>query len=550
MPSSTRALPLAMVALVLAASLWLAGSYPLLDPDEGRNAEVAREMVASGDLVIPHLAGMPYLDKPPALFWMVSAAVRAFGATPFAARLPAAIAAALTLLVLARLAQRQRGAAFSASVVALTATAPLFAVLSAYVIFDMPLTLCVTFVWTMLARELESGPHPGRRAAMFAAVTLGLLLKGPVMLAWALGGSLAAALLLRDRDALRWLAWWPGWIAVVLIAGGWFALASARHPEYWRYAFLEESLERLTSGSFRREQPWWFVPAVLAGGALPWSLATPWAERRVRGDDADSQRTVRVALGFVLFAAVFFTLSRSKLVTYLLPALPALAWLAASAWSDPRPQRRSGWILFALYLPLAVACEAMRYVEYIPGVLAPPAVLGADRAMALTFAALAILALVSAIACRPRLAFVGALAFTPIVLVCGQATLAVGIEPESGPGAVVFLQTGAPLAHAIAASGGGPVRYEGCYSPGTDFLLGRGARLVRVGGRETTSNYQLRYRQTLIARQLWTPRDAAAPDDPAVVVVRPASAPGTPPAGWSECFRDRRFVAFRLDSGG
>ncbi len=535
MPSRTWPLPLAVVALAFAASLLLAGAFPLIDPDEGRNAEVAREMVSSGDLVVPHLAGMPYLDKPPALFWAAAVATRLFGPTPFAARLPAAIAAALTLIVLARLALRERGAAFAVRAVALAATAPLFAVLSAYVIFDMPLTLCVTVVWTGLASELEDGPHPGRRAAMFAAVTLGLLLKGPVMLAWALGGSLGAALLLRRPDALRWLAWWPGWLGVVALAGGWFALASARHPEYWRYAFLEESFERLTSGSFHREQPWWFVPAVLAGGALPWSLATPWAERRVRGTDGRSDGTARVALGFVLFAAVFFTLSRSKLVTYLLPALPPLAWLAAAAWSDPRSQRRAGWILFGFYLLLAAGCEAVRYLEYIPGVLAPPAVLGVGRAMALAFAALALLALFASLARRPGLAFATALAFTPIVLVLGRPVLTAYAESQSG----------APLARAIVATGGGPVRCEACYSPGTDHLLGRRATLVSADGRETTSNYQLRYRETLMARGLWTPRAAAAPDDPAAVVVRPARAAGAPPAGWSEIFRDRRFVAFR-----
>ena len=74
----SRAWPhlLGVVAVVFAASLLLAGAFPLLDPDEGRNAEVAREMAADGDLVVPHLAGMPYLDKPPALFWGAAAAIR------------------------------------------------------------------------------------------------------------------------------------------------------------------------------------------------------------------------------------------------------------------------------------------------------------------------------------------------------------------------------------------------------------------------------------------------------------------------------------------
>ncbi len=485
MPSRPWPPVLAVVALSLALSLWLAGAYPLIDPDEGRNAEVAREMLERRDPVVPHLAGMPYLDKPPALFWAAGAAIGALGATPFAARLPAALAACLTLLVLGRLALREGDPPFAARVVALTAAAPLFAVLAAYVIFDMPLTLCVTVVWTGLARELTRGADPRRRAAMYLAMAAGVLVKGPVMLAWAVGGSLATALLLRHAAPLRWLAWWPGWLALLAVAGGWFALATARHPEYPRYAFLEESFERLTSGSFRREQPWWFVPAVFAGGALPWSLATPWLRLRRRAGHGDSAPPggavpARTALGFVLFAAVFFTLSRSKLVTYLLPALPPLAWLAAVAWT------RAG-------------------------------------------------------AGARRWGFAAVLAFTPLVLVAGRPALVAYARTQSGAG----------LAAAVRAAGDGPVRYEACYSPGTDYLLRRRGTLVDVGGEQTTSNYQLRYRDTLIARGRWTPvaSPAEGPDagDAATVRVRSARRGGPPPAGWSEIHRDARFVAWRRD---
>jgi hypothetical protein len=316
-----------------------------------------------------------------------------------------------------------------------------------------------------------------------------VLIKGPVMLAWALGGSLAAALLLRRRAPLGWLGWWPGWLVVLGLAGGWFALACARHPEYPRYAFLEESFERLTSGSFRREQPWWFVPAVLAGGALPWSLLTPWlALRAPRGNRGATPPpggavAARVALAFLAFAAVFFTLSRSKLVTYLLPAIPPLAWLAAAAWT------RAPW-----------------HAE--------------TRAR--------------------RWAFAAVVAAVPVAIVVGRPQLAGYARSQSGE----------PLARSIVAAGGGPVRYEACYSPGTDYLLGRRGDLVEVGGLETTSNYQHRYRASLEARGLWTPRERPAADPgPAPVFVRRApragSAPAAPPAGYSECFRDRRFVAYR-----
>ena len=465
-------------------SVALAIGVPLIDPDEGRNAEVAREMVERGDLVIPHLAGMPYLDKPPGLFWAAAAAIRVLGPNPLAARLPAILAACLTLLLLTRAALREGDGQFALRLVALTAAAPLFAILSAYVIFDMPLTLCVTLVWTGLARELDVGASATRRAAMFLAVALGILLKGPVMLAWSLGGSLAAALLLRRRSALSWLGWWPGWGMVAVLAGGWFALAVQRHPEYPRYAFLEESFERLTSGSFHREQPWWFVPAVLAGGALPWSLATPWlALRTPRAGREPGGASVRVALGFLLFAAIFFTISRSKLVTYLLPALPCLAWLAAAAWGRASlPLRRWGWMTTVLLLPLALLFGR-----------------GAILAYART-------------------------------------------------------QSGGPLAAAIqgagGASGGGPVRYQACYSPGTDYVLGRRGELIDVGGIQTTSNYQLRYRETLEARGLWTPREgplgAESDADPRHLVwVRPSNSASVPPEGWSMIYLDARFVAFR-----
>jgi 4-amino-4-deoxy-L-arabinose transferase-like glycosyltransferase len=540
-PSHRSLLPFIVAFAAFLLSMLLATAFPLLDPDEGRNAEIAREMAVDGGLLVPHLAGMPCLDKPPGLFWAAAAAIRVAGNEPWAARLPAVLAAALTLGLLTRAAQRRGGRPFALRAAALLYTAPLFAMLSAYVIFDMPLTFCVTAVWLGLATELTGGPSGRRRLWMFAAVTAGVLLKGPVMLAWALGGSLGAALLCRRPGSagcpapLRWLAWWPGWLVVLGVAGGWFALASARFPEYPRYAFLEESIERLTTGSFKREQPWWFVPAVLAAGALPWSLATPWWRRRAPGEESLLSVESRVGLGFVLFAAVFFTLSHSKLVTYLLPALPMLAWTAAEAWSDAERARRAAWGLAAVFVAIALAFGFAGFGPWL-GRAGPPFD-SAGTSAKIIAACFAYVALRSAAAAlgRPDRAFIGILLFTPVVLFAAGEPLLRYADSQSGE----------PLARAITAiAPDGFVRHEACYSPGTDFRLGRRSELVSALGHETASTYQARYRTALVARGQWTPLAAVPGTDPADVIVRPARGAPEPPLDCMEFFRDGRFVAY------
>ena len=456
---------LLVCAASLACSLAIALAFPLVDPDEGRNAEVAAEMAAGGDVVVPHLAGVPYLDKPPGLFALSALAIRAFGRHPFAARLPSILAALATLLLLARAARTLEGDDHAWRTMALFAAAPLAAVLSAYVIFDMPLTACVTAVWTLGAIELERGPSPGRRAAMALAVAAGVLVKGPVMLAWALGGSATAALLLKDRAPLRWLAWAPGWLLTLGPPAVWFALALRRHPEYAHYAFLEESWERMTTRSFAREQPWWFVPVVFVGGAVPWSLLTPWR--------APASRAARLAAAYVLFAAVFFSLSHSKLVTYLLPAFPALAWWAAECW-------RGGG--------------------------------------------------------RPRWAFAVVLLATPVLIAASWPVLQRQARAASG----------APLARALARAGVASVRYEDCYSPGTDYLLACPSTVVSATGHPLTSNYAVRYRDTLRQRGQWPLVDSPTQAPAADAIVREVRHAGEPPAGAREIFRDTRFIAWRI----
>jgi 4-amino-4-deoxy-L-arabinose transferase-like glycosyltransferase len=482
--------------------------------------------VASGDFLVPRLAGLPYLDKPPGYFWAASLPIGLLGHTPLAARLPTIVSTLILLLVLARASVRLAPDGHAVRMLALLASAPLFMGLSAYCIFDMLLAACVTVLWTLLALEVERGPKTLGRVAMFAAVAAGLLVKGPVMLAWAIGGSLAAALVLRGLAPLAWLGWWPGWLLVAATAGGWFWLALQRHPEYLRYAFVEESLERLTRASFAREQPFWFVPAVLACGALPWSVATPWGRARTGPE--------KVATGFVLFAALFFMVSRSKLVTYLLPAMPALAWWATGCWMRASRNRvRISGVVLNLVVMAALTFVMLHLRTRLDR--DDPANAAAWLLLVLLLVLLPLTLAVAFLGAR-QLALAVCVASTVLAFAAGTPALMDYAEAWSGAG----------LARAIARLDAPEHVYEQCYSPGTDYLLGRGGRVLSEGGHELSSNYVVRHRETLVRRGWWPLQPPGTPVGDASIRVRPAARwMEGPPPGWDHIFRDRRFVAYR-----
>ena len=143
---------LLIVALVLGALCWGLGSYPLMEPDEGRNAEVAREMARGGDWVLPHLNGLPYLDKPAPYFAAVAVSLNVLGETETAARLPSVLFTLLTTLLVWRLGRQMedrgtgapghRGTGEIAAVALLTM--PLALAFSRTVIFDAMLMLIET----------------------------------------------------------------------------------------------------------------------------------------------------------------------------------------------------------------------------------------------------------------------------------------------------------------------------------------------------------------------------------------------------------------------
>src|SRR5437870_4145336 len=263
-----------LLLLAAAACLFFArlGSLALVEPDEGRNAEVAREMLASGDWLAPHFDTLPYLDKPALFFWLVAASFRVWGLSEWAARFPSALAAMATVFLIWLLARRMFGGRVALRAGLVWATSPLVIAFARLVIFDMTLTFLVTAALTCFwFRETSDFPRRWLDAGLFGAMGLATFEKGPVgfiLPLLSIAAYAAARGRFRDLKRLRW-----GLGLVIFAATGlpWFVFTSIRHPEFLRYAVWETWLRFATTRARRAGGPFYYIPVFL-GGFLPWSF--------------------------------------------------------------------------------------------------------------------------------------------------------------------------------------------------------------------------------------------------------------------------------------
>ncbi|MGH7537396.1 MAG: phospholipid carrier-dependent glycosyltransferase, partial [Gemmatimonadales bacterium] len=358
--SSPRWLPLLLVAAALALG-WNLGGHRLLDPDEGRNAEVAREMAVTNDYLIPHLNGLPYLDKPVVYFAAAAAAMEALGATETAARLPAYLATLGTIVLVAWFARRRWGPVAGWVAGIALATMPLVLVYARTAIFDSSLAFFTTAAILCFAEK--------RPALAWAAIGAGALTKGPVAILVPLATLVPYALLTGQR--LRDYFSWRGIAAFALVALPWFLAVSTRIPEFPHYVFVRETFERVTTTSFRRTAPFWYFLPILPVAAFPWIVPVlarmgggrvrwAWQARRVNPTAHDA---ILLAC-WVLVPLAFFTVNQSKLPQYVLPLMPAFALAAGRALT--LDGIATGWKAFTA-AAAALSAALLSIAAWLPG---------------------------------------------------------------------------------------------------------------------------------------------------------------------------------------
>jgi 4-amino-4-deoxy-L-arabinose transferase-like glycosyltransferase len=361
------------------------GRPALWEPDEGRYAEVAREMLLQGDYVTPRNDWVRYFEKPPLVYWVTAGAMRLFGANEFAARAPAALFSAGQVAVTEALGEAMFGPVAGVIAAVALALSPLFFGFARFATPDPALAFFFTAALASFYMAADSGSF--RRGSghnwmvvwmVLAAALLGLgtLAKGPVALA--LGGAVALVWLVIEGRAREVFAmpWFSCAIVYLAIAAPWFVLAAERNAGFLQFFFVHEHLQRYLESTEHEWGPYFFA-IVVAGGMWPWLYFAPLGLHDLRRRDGDEPAVTkrRSALMFLLIwfglIFVFFSIPRSKLGEYILPGFPPLAIIAGYGLSrlgemdDGRVKHfMLRFVLLNAAISVAIACAALTLIRY------------------------------------------------------------------------------------------------------------------------------------------------------------------------------------------
>lgn len=374
-------LPWLVLAVAWFATLQL---RPLFDPDEGRYAEIPREMLQSGDWVTPRFDALKYFEKPPLQYWATATIYRLAGVHEWSSRLWTVGLAFACLAAVFVWARRLYGPDAARTALVALAVSPFFLVVGHLDLLDPGFTFWLTaavLAFTLAQTSPERSDAERRwMMAAWAAAALAILTKGIVVGVLTVGALIIYSLI--ERDARPWRRLHPGagLPLFLVLAVPWFILVSVRNPRFAQFFFVHEHFTRFLTTVHQRVEPWWYFLPLLLAGTLPWILPLaralcagwrdPGSARAARAQAADAAfKPCRFLIVYALLTLVFFSLSDSKLAPYILPMFPVLAAVTgARAAGDARFTRRAAWIGAALvaFVALGLLVYSARRNNYVP----------------------------------------------------------------------------------------------------------------------------------------------------------------------------------------
>ncbi|MES2252645.1 MAG: phospholipid carrier-dependent glycosyltransferase [Pseudomonadota bacterium] len=344
------------------------GNRPFATPDEARYVEIPREILATGDWITPRLNGVKYFEKPPLLYWIEAAFQYAFGLKEWVMRLPIVLFGLTGILSTYAFGQRvfnRHTALYSAFILG---SSCIYFVMSRLIILDMAVSLFVTlslFCFYSAQQEILTKKRRLFYALFTVFCAFGVLTKG--IMALAVPGMV---IILWATYSRRWRAIFPAYlpsnfVLFLLIAAPWHILASLKTPEFAYKYFIVEHVLRYATTIHLRHQPIWFFIPIIIGGFLPWSALFPYAIAKAVRD-----RYMHINAFLLIWAAfvfIFFSISQSKLIPYILPLFPPIALLLGSLINEWLTKSQAKWPLKHMcWLSLACGIVAWHSSRFFP----------------------------------------------------------------------------------------------------------------------------------------------------------------------------------------
>jgi len=339
-----------MIVMLVMSILWfvMLGQRDLIDPDEGRYAEISREMVVSGNWTTPRLNDLKYFEKPALQYWMTAISFKVFGFSNMAARFWVALISLLGAFFMAYVAKRLYGsqAGFYAFITLLSGL--MYMVMGHITALDMSVSvfLAIGIGALVIAQTQRNEPLKLRNWMLLGWVALAFAVLSKGLIGIVLPGIAMVFYTLWQRDWKLWtqLHLGKGLFLFLLITVPWFVKVSQENPEFAQFFFIHEHFERFTTEQHGRNEPLWYFLPLLLVGAAPWfgtalqALVRPGFSWRIQSGSVFNAE--RFMWTYIVGLFLFFSVGSSKLPPYILPMFPILAILMGKKLAE----KKSLWL--------------------------------------------------------------------------------------------------------------------------------------------------------------------------------------------------------------